>query len=155
MSSEKNNNEIMTVEQIVQSYTETFEGKMEQSLFDENIQAIKGMTAQAGITASMSVILAFLCAHVDVYTGIKHFKGTAFGPFLGIPATTGGVIMTDDESKLYRDTDTFSIVTVSAVAGGALIYFFNKKGNVLGTFVGAGFGAGEGYGAGSGKWVDA
>lgn len=145
----------MTVEQMVQAYTETFEGKMEESIFSENIQAIKDMSAQAGITASMSIILVFLCAHVDVYTDIKHFKGTAFGPFLGIPESTVGVIMTADESKLYSDTDTFSIVTVSAVAGGALIYFFNKKGNVLGTFVGAGFGAGEGIGSGSGKWVDA
>lgn len=155
MSSENNINEIMTVEQMVQAYTETFEGKMEESIFSENIQAIKDMSAQAGITASMSIILAFLGAKVDIFTEKKHFKGTGIGGFFGIPESTVGVIMTADESKLYSDTHMFNVATAEAVAGGAVVAFHGKLGNLLGVYMSIGFGAGAGLGGGFGKWVDA
>lgn len=155
MSSENNINEIMTVEQMVQAYTETFEGKMDESIFGENIQAIKDMSAQARLTASMRIVFGFLFAKVDIYTGDKHFKGTAYGPFVGIPQSLEGEIMTDNEDALYEKTDMFNIASVSAVVGAAQILFFDDQGKVLGTFTSTGFGAEVGIGSGSGKWVNA
>lgn len=153
MSSE-NNKEVMSVEQIAKAYAEEFAGKMDQSLIDENVQALKSMTT--GTEAVLSIIMLLAYARVDVYAGDMHFTGNAIGQFLAIPVgSMMGSVITNNESELYRDTSAFTISLAAAGAGGVVVYFHNSHLKLLGTFVGVGAAAGEGSGAGPGNWKNA
>lgn len=151
MNSE-NNNEVMSIEQIAKVYTEVFAGKMDQSLIDENVQALKSMITFSVATLHISPLLLYAKVDIDADTDNKRFSGHAIGQFLTKPAFTVGSIITNNASEMYRDTSAFTISFFAAGVSGVFAYFHNSHLKLLGGFVGAGIGIGEGTGAGPGKW---
>lgn len=150
MSSE-NNNEIMTVEQVAKEYAEKMEGKMEQSLIDENVQEI--LATRTRDDAKLTITCHLTYADVEIIFGDMRFTGRANGFYTGLKdekkKTIKGVINTKDKDKLFRDTSMF---TLSYFPAGLHIDFYGGKSLLTGWFNSVGLNIANGQGVGGGKW---